>query len=299
MRFWLAVAFVEPDQLVELARAAEAAGYHGILVSDHMFYPRDLRSPYPYTRDGRPIWSLESPWPDPWCAISAMAAVTSTLRFGTNVFVAPARNVYTVAKLVGTAAVLSGGRVVLGVGAGWMQEEFRAHGQDFATRGRRLDEMIGVLRQVWAGGGEAEWVEHHGEHYDVPAMRMNPRPAQPVPIWAGGASPAALRRAAALCDGWIAEGVRAPDELAGVARDLRARLVGAGRGGKAEDVDVVGAVRARPAVELFRRLRDDGVTGVICAPWMATAPSANGATGPLSEKVSALERYAEEIVSRV
>lgn len=144
MRFWANTSFSPPEHNVPLARAAEEAGLYGILMSDHIFYPRDLKTPYPYSpyEDGRPIWEPEVAWPDVWVTIGAMQAVTTTLHFGTGVYIAPARDLFTVAKQVGTAAVLSGNRIHLGVGAGWMKEEFDQTGQPYANRGGRLNEMI-------------------------------------------------------------------------------------------------------------------------------------------------------------
>ena len=117
MRFHQAVAFLPTDQVLELGRAADAMGYAGIYVSDHIFYPRDLRSRYTYSphEDGSPVWSPETDWPDPWCLISALAAVTTNLELTTGVYIAPARDLFTVAKLVSTAAVISDNRVRLGV----------------------------------------------------------------------------------------------------------------------------------------------------------------------------------------
>ena len=155
-----------------------------------MFFPRERQSRYTYStrEDGAPgfgdHWDPDTHWPDAWCLISAMAAVTEHIEFTTGVYIAPARDLITVAKQVGTAAVLSSGRVALGVGVGWCEEEFVATGQDFHTRGKRLDDMIPALRALWAGG----WVEYHGPHYDVPAMRMEPSPPRPIPIIGGGHS---------------------------------------------------------------------------------------------------------------
>ena len=123
-----------------------------------------------------------------------MAAITTRIRFTTGVYVAPARDLITVAKQVGTAAVISSNRVNLGVGVGWCKEEFDATGQDFHTRGKRLDDMIPALRALWGGG----WVEYHGPHYDVPALRMEPSPTAPDPHHLRRplrAGPAAGRRA--------------------------------------------------------------------------------------------------------
>ena len=138
MQFHQAVAFLETDQYLQMAQASEDLGFSGMYVSDHLFYPKDLRSRYTYSpyEDGSPVWAPESDWPDSWCVISAMAAVTRTLQFTTGVYVAPARDLMTVAKLVGTAAVLSGNRVNLGVAAGWCKEEFDLTGQEFSDRAR-------------------------------------------------------------------------------------------------------------------------------------------------------------------
>ena len=136
----------------------------------------------------------------------------------------------TVAKTVGTAAVLSDNRLRLGIGVGWCKEEFDQTGQDFATRGKRLDEMIVALRALWRGG----WVEFHGDFYDVPECQMEPAPTEPVPIIGGGHSPVALRRTADLCDGWIAAGAYSEEEawihLAERARGARRRPAATRRG---------------------------------------------------------------------
>src|SRR3954451_6579993 len=139
MKFWASTSFSPPEHYVPLAKAADDAGVHGILCSDHIFYPRDLATPYPYSSDGSPIWPPDTAWPDNWVAIGAMAAVTERLEFGNAVYIAPARDLFTVAKAVGTAAVFSQNRVHLGVGAGWMREEFDQTGQEYTTRGKRLD----------------------------------------------------------------------------------------------------------------------------------------------------------------
>jgi probable F420-dependent oxidoreductase len=218
MRFWQALSFTETDQLVALARTCEEAGFDGIFLSDHVFVPGQLASRYPYSPDGRPPFDAATEHPEPWAVICAMAQVTTHLRFGTAVYLAPLRHPLHVAKSVATASVLSGGRVALGVGVGWVREEFDVLGQDFERRGARLEEMIEVMRKVWAGG----IVEHHGRFYDLPPLAMEPRPVAPVPVWIGGTSPAALRRAARY-DGWIGAGEtpqRAPAVLARL-RELR------------------------------------------------------------------------------
>ena len=141
-----------------MARACDEAGFeaiavsdHMIAVSDHMIHPEQLETPYPYTEDGRPRWDNFTDWPDPFVAIAAMAAVTERLRFITSVLVLPMWNPFQVAKTVATAAVMSNDRVVLGVGAGWMRDEFVAMEQPFESRGRRMDEMLEVIVDEFTG----------------------------------------------------------------------------------------------------------------------------------------------------
>ena len=142
MQFWSGTPFMKTTEIVPVARMFDEAGYDGLICSDHLIYPRELSSPYPDSPTGRPGWGPETAWPDSWVLIGAMAAVTRRLRFSNAVYVAPARPLIEVAKQVATASVLSEGRVSLGVGVGWMREEYELLGQDFATRGKRLTEMI-------------------------------------------------------------------------------------------------------------------------------------------------------------
>jgi probable F420-dependent oxidoreductase len=296
MRFHQSVAFLETDQLLELCRATDELGYAGISVSDHLFYPQQLESRYTYSpyEDGSPIWSPEADWPDSWCLISAMAAVTRNLTFTTSVYIAPARDLITVAKLAGTAAVLSGGRVRLGVGAGWCQEEFDATGQDFQNRGRRLDDMIPALRALWAGG----WVEYHGPEYDVAPMQMNPSPTEPIPIYVGGHSPPAIRRAASLSDGWM--GASAYDEAdawhyLGLIDDAR-RVAGRAD----EPFSIYLALKVPPDLDLYRRFEDAGVTDLLCAPWMLAAMSTSrDYQSPLDAKLAATEEFATNVIAKM
>jgi len=191
MEIWTGTAFMKPAEAIPVARMLDEAGFDGIVVSDHMIYPRELSSPYP-SPTGKPMWTPDTAWPDSWVLIGAMAAVTQRIRFTNAVYIAPTRPLLEVAKQVATAAVISQGRVALPVGAGWMREEFELMGQDFANRGKRLDEMIQALPVLWRGG----WVSWTGKHYQIPELMIEPHPDAPVTIMCGGESAAALRRAA-------------------------------------------------------------------------------------------------------
>jgi probable F420-dependent oxidoreductase len=287
MRFWQAVSFTEPEQLLDVARAAEAVGFDGVFVSDHVFFPGRLESRYPYAADGVPLFGPDTPWPETFSTIAAMAAVTTRLRFVTGVYILPLRHPLEVAKAAATVAVLSGGRLALGVGAGWMREEFDALGREFAGRGRRMDEAIAVLRTVWRGG----MVEHAGRHYRVPRLQMSPPPPGPIPVLVGGGSDRALRRAAVLGDGWIGAG-NTPEEIPAILTRLRALRGEAGRAGPFETIV---ALTVPPDVDTFRRLEDRGVTGVVSWPFLYTI----GPGTTAAAKRRALEDYAERIIARM
>ena len=260
MEFWQSVAFLDTDQLIEVAVASEAAGYHGITLSDHVVFPEKLSSKYPYSADGAPRWDGETDWPDPWVAIAAMAAATTRLRFTTNIFVAPSRHPLLLAKSIATAHALSNGRVSLGASAGWMQEEFDLLGVDFATRGRRLDEMIEVLRLLWSG----DMVEHHGEFSDFDRLQMRPAPKQPIAVLAGGHSEPALRRAARL-DGWIGNAYKPDDAISYLDRlDVYRKQAGTI---DRDDYQIILGLVAWPDKEVCDRFAERGVTGLLSAPW--------------------------------
>ena len=146
MRVSIATAYLPPEELVPIARAADAAGYHAMALADHVVNLETLTTQYPYTEDGKRRWEAFTPWLDPMVTIGALAAVTERLHFFTNVYVLPMRDPFTVAKTIATASALSGGRVALGVGMGWCEEEFDLLGAAFAKRGARADEMIELLR---------------------------------------------------------------------------------------------------------------------------------------------------------
>jgi probable F420-dependent oxidoreductase len=297
VRFHQSVAFLPTNQLLPLVRACDELGYGGINISDHLLNPRHLESRYTYStrEDGAPDWDKDTPWPDSIVSIGAMAAVTQNLVFTTAVYVAPARDLISVARSVGTAAVLSDNRVRLGVGVGWCREEFELTGQDFSTRGKRLDEMIVALRALWRPG----WVEFHGAYYDVPECQMEPAPTEPVPIIGGGHSPVALRRTAALCDGWIAAGAYSEEEAWTHLANLRAELDKAGRD-DLDDFSIYLSLNELPDVDLYRRFADAGVTDFVCAPWMFVdvAPGTPDAEA-LAARLGAVRWFAEDIVQKI
>lgn len=288
MKFWQVASFSEPDQLIEIAQGAEEAGFHGVLISDHLFFPGKLASRYPYSEDGKPAFDGTTPFPDPWTTIAAMAAVTTRIHFGTMVYILPLRHPLEVAKTVGNVARMSGNRVTLGVGAGWIREEYDALGVPFGTRGKRMNEMFEVMRKAWSG----EMVEHHGAHFDLDPFQMTPAPSEPVPIVVGGVSPAAFKRAAALGDGWIGTGQH-PDEVPGILQQLRSLREEAGRA--AEPFETIVPLVVPPDLDLLRRLRDEGMTATTCYPFSYTI----GPQSTPQQKRDAMRRFADEVITKL
>jgi probable F420-dependent oxidoreductase len=278
---------MEPDQLVGVAQAAEEAGFHGLLLADHLFFPAKLRSKYPYSDDGAPMFDGRTPFPDPWTTIATMAAVTKRLQFATFVFILPLREPIQLAKTLGTLSLLTGGRVALGAGAGWIREEFDALGIDFHARGKRMDEMVVAMRKLWTG----EVVEHHGRFFDFAPLQMSPAPAQRIPIWFGGLTDVALKRATALGDGWLGIG-NTPDEAAGILAKLRALRRDAGR--EREPFETIVPLVTPLEPETLRRLEPQGMTGANCFPFSFTL----GPRSTLAQKREQMLRFGESVIAQ-
>ncbi|MFJ7334765.1 TIGR03619 family F420-dependent LLM class oxidoreductase [Streptomyces sp. NPDC101110] len=200
-----------PEDLLEIARAADRAGFDYLASCDHVGIPRRLAA------------AMSTVWYDPVATLAFLAAATERVRLLSHVAIVGLRHPLLTAKQYATLDHLSGGRLVLGVGAGHVQEEFEALGVDFRGRGAVLDESIDALR---AALGPAEFPEHHGKLYAFEGLGQRPRPVQdPVPLWVGGSSPAAVRRAALKGDGWLPQGDprdRLPERIARIG-ELRER----------------------------------------------------------------------------
>ena len=214
------------DVLAQTAREVEDLGYRGIFLSDHIAIPVDLRSAYPYRSDGRFPLNSEDLILEPVTTLSYLAAVTESVHLGFSVLVLPYRHPVLNAKMLATLDVISGGRLIVGAGVGWMAEEFVALDADFDARGGVTDEHIAVLRALWSQPSP----DIAGSHYGVSGVGISPRPIQEPhpPIWTGGISAPALRRAADLGDGW--HGVRqSPADVARVVGRIAELRADAGR----------------------------------------------------------------------
>lgn len=286
MRFSIATAYLPPEELGPIARAADEAGYHGLALADHVVNLETLTTEYPYTADGNRRWDPFTPWVDPMVAIGALGAMTERLHFFTNIFVLPMRNPFTVAKTIATASAFTGGRVALGVGMGWCEEEFDLVEAQFRKRGARADEMLDVLEKLWSG----DWVEHHGEFYDFPRLEMTPKPAGPVPIYVGGLSAAALERAARH-DGWISDLI-STEQAAAFRTTIDAHREELGRTG---DFSMIVSLNDAVTVDQFRKAEEVGVTDILTMPWAYYG----GFKLPLDQKIEGLKRFADEVAGHL
>jgi probable F420-dependent oxidoreductase len=185
-----------------MAATLEAAGFDSVWTSDHVVFPHDVRSRYPFAADGRITWPVDVDYLEPVVALSAMTSTTSKAELGTSVLILPMRNPILFAKQAACIDAISSGRLVLGVGVGWLREEFEALGADFDARGAVLDEWLSIARRCWTGTVEP----FEGRFYRLAeAIYCRPTPARRVPVLIGGMSRYAQERAGRLADGWLAQ----------------------------------------------------------------------------------------------
>jgi probable F420-dependent oxidoreductase len=298
MQFCVPFPMFPADHVLALAPVAEDAGFSLIAVSDSVFFPETVSADYPYSADGSRFWAADTPFVEPFVAMSAMAAVTSRIRFVPNVMKLPLRDPLIVAKMLSSLAVLSGERIEFGVGLSWIPEEFEWTRTSMRTRGKRLDEQIDILRLICGGGGP-RFVEHHGPHYDFGRLMMSPAPEQPVRIHIGGHSAPALDRAARVGDGWISVQTTI-DDVRGVIAELARLRSEHGRDDVTFDVNVLLMDVFPSAVGLdgFRSMADEiealGMRPVFqVVPWYFTGGDPND----LGVRRDAIARFGDEVIS--
>ena len=202
MKFGLAFASsigTEGNSAVEICKLAEQVGFESVWGGEHVIFPSSIESKYPYTADGK-VPATKDTWiPDPLIWLAYVSAAAPSLRLGTCILILPQRNPLILAKEIATLDHLTNGKVELGIGVGWLKEEFEALGVPWERRGARTDEYVEALHAVWSGTD----IEFHGEFVDFDPLTCTPRPKQEkIPILVGGDTPAAIRRAAKLADGY-------------------------------------------------------------------------------------------------
>jgi probable F420-dependent oxidoreductase len=247
----------DPGGFLRIAQAAEAAGFDSVWLGDHPVRPVADPTTYPYDASGRRPQRTEDSLFDPIVTLAYLAGATSRIALGTAVYILPLRHPLVTAREVMTLDRASGGRVLFGVGAGWLEQEFRALGVPFQGRGRRMDDAIHLLRRLWT----EDVVRSDSDVYPFDPVVFRPPPLQRPhpPILIGGHSPAAIRRAVRLGDGWIPVAPEL-DELAQLLRSLEAALAAAGR---SRDGFIVNArTPALPTAADLERYEQLGVNGV-------------------------------------
>jgi probable F420-dependent oxidoreductase len=276
--------FAQPEAAASMARAAEAAGFESLWTVEHVVVPQGYESTYPYDPSGRMPGGEEMAIPDPLIWLSYVAAATSTIRLATGILIVPQRNPVVLAKELATLDMMSGGRMELGIGVGWLEEEFDAIGVPFAGRGARTDEYVAAMRALWAD----QPASFHGDHVDFDDCILLPAPVRgTIPVHVGGHTEVSARRAGRLGDGFF-PGKGSHEELAHLFSVVRrtaeehgrdpssVQLTSAGRG-------AVGS-RAAEEVELLAGL---GVERVILPGFLFW-----------NEPEESLARYGDEVISQ-
>ena len=290
MRFSFAEGMTHAGYYAPLAQAAETAGYTSMTVADSLIYPKESDSKYPYTDTGDREFLEGKEFIETMILCAHLFAVTSTLRLTPFVLKLPIRPPVLVAKQASSLAHLSGNRLGLGVGLSPWPEDFEALGVPWERRGKRTDECIEILRGLTTG----EYFEYHGEFYDIEPLKQCPAPTAPIPILVGGHSDAALRRAVLQGDGWMHAGGDGEelDRLLARLADIRKA-----EGDEREDFEVHVISYDAYSLDGIKRLEDKGVTDCIVG---FRIPYIKGPdTEPLQTKIDNLNRYAEDIISKV
>jgi probable F420-dependent oxidoreductase len=289
MRFTYAESMCDPRQYPTLAIEAERAGYHSFTVPESICYPKLSDSKYPYTGDGDRQFLEDKPFIEPFLLMAALGAITERLRFTTFVVKLPMRHPVLAAKQATSLAVMTDNRFAFGVGLSPWPDDFRVMDVPWKGRGKRMDEMIEILRGLATG----EFYEFHGEHFDLEPVKLCPVPTQPIPILIGGHADAALRRAARLGDGFMHAGGGAAQDLDAQLAKLAAFRKEYGREQEPFEIHVISMDAYSP--DGIKRLEDKGVTDAIVGFRNAYEPD----TTPLQQKIDALRGYADRVIAKL
>ena len=282
---------VRPEPLVQVVQKAEALGFESLWIPEHLAVPVSMDTPYPYSADGRFPGGPGAGLHDPFVALAFIAAHTTHIKLGTGVFVLPLRNPLAVAKAVVSVDVLSKGRLLFGIGIGWLKEEFDAVGMPFATRVSRTREWVAMLKTLWM----EETPYFQGRYHSFPPIGFNPKPVQQPhpPLIFGGESDPALQRAAELGDGWI--GVRhSPDSIKPLLEKLQRYSDEANRDFAQLDITVGLDTGVRPDLDTVKRFEDAGVHRLV-----VFAPGFIPRSRYDTELFPQMERFANDVMRKV
>jgi len=290
MKFGTTVMGVSFRSYPEVAAAYEANGFESIWVPEHLVFPLEMPPTYPYSDSGYPPVTPDTPSYDPWVVLSYIGAATQRIRLATNIYILPLRHPLQTARSVVTVDRVTGGRVTLGIGVGWLEDEFDYLDLDFPSRGRRTDAAIGAIRRLW----REEVIEVHDEFFDFGPVKFNPKPLQQpsIPIEVGGTSAPALRRAGRLGDGWIEFGSADLDQFKTRLATVMDARTDANRSGPFE---VTASGTLVTDLDSYHRLEDAGATRVITGPPIRDR---NTRLSP-ADVIEWAKRFGDEIISRM
>ena len=268
MRFGVDLGRCNPARWMDLARAADELGFESVWIPEHLVFPAKISGAPSETLTEHPI-DPRTPTFDPFVVLAAIAGATERVRLGMHIYNIGLRHPFVTARAATTLDIFSSGRLIFGIGASWLAEEWDAVGLDFKTRGRRVDESIGICRRLWT----EEIVSHSGEFFEFDSVFFEPKPLQrPLPVHVGGDSRAALRRVARHGQGWIGM-MQQPETFAVALSTLASFLGDAGR--DARDVEAT-ALHPRPTPEDIVRWSAAGCTRLIVAPWRRSTDALDG-----------------------
>ncbi|MEM7409807.1 MAG: TIGR03619 family F420-dependent LLM class oxidoreductase [Myxococcota bacterium] len=287
MKFVISEAMCDVDHYLPLARAADEAGFHTFSTGDSIFFPEQAVGKYPYTQDGDRSFLEGAPFLDPFQLFAAMSAVTERIHFQVGVLKLPIRNPVLVAKQVSSLAVFTGERFALGVGLSPWVEDFQACGEDWDSRGPRMDEMIEIMRGLMTG----DYFAYESEHYQIPRLKLCPVPSRCPDIIIGGHSKPAYRRAARLADGFTFTGV---DEAELLERLATLDALRREYGRENEPFSVYAGLASVRSRDDMLRLRDRGVTHLLVGYRNPYAPD----TMQLQEKLDWVRRFGDGVIAK-
>jgi probable F420-dependent oxidoreductase len=280
MKIGVTLAGINPKFWTTAAQVADDAGFESVWLPEHLVFPVEMKGS-PHAGEAHPPIPSNTPAFDALVSLAAIAASTKNVRLGTDVYNIGLRHPFVTARAITTLDVLSGGRVEFGIGASWLEEEWDATGLDFATRGRRVDEIIEICRRLWT----EDVVEHHGEFFDFAPVMFNPKPIQqPQPsLLIGGDGAAAKRRAALVGDAWLPMN-HSLDALPAAMAEINGKRAAAGRDG-VTTLTIGGGIDSEADVDRYRAA---GVDRVLVHPFTSSKEALDG-----------IRRFGDEILAKL
>ena len=289
MKIGFFLAGVSPRHYLTIAKRADELNYESLWMPEHLVFPASIGSSHPYAGPGADNFNPDTPAYDPFVVMGHVAAVTKNIKLGTGVYILPLRNPFVTARSAVTVDVLSEGRMLLGVGIGWLKNEFLAVGENWESRSARAVEIATIMRKLWT----EDTIAHQGKHYSFEPVKFKPKPKNPkgIPILFGGVTPPAITRAAEAGDGWF--GVRHTlEEATDIIGRLKAHRKEIGKAN--EPFEITLGCPPPQDIEQMRRYEELGVHRLIVTPWAMPQ-------GRLTAEhiVGGLESFAERLLTKL